>query len=98
MPFFEILHVNILQIKFFTCFKSHFIYVAGHCFRRSSATIIAEEGGTDAQLMNHGNWKSTKMVQRYMANTKNNQLVIAKLLTGVQVMTDEKPVEKVIHM
>ena len=48
--------------------------------------------------MNHGNWKSTKMVQRYMANTKNNQLVIAKLLTGVQVMTDEKPVEKVIHM
>ena len=64
---------------------SFVFHLSGHCFRRTSATWMAENGGTDAQLMAHHGWKNANMVQEYMANTNMNQIQMAKLITGVDV-------------
>ena len=41
----------------------------GHCFRRSSATNLAENGATDQQMTKFCRWSSSKMAAYYTSNT-----------------------------
>ena len=38
----------------------------GHCFRRSSATLLVNGGGDILQLKKHGGWKSTNVAEGYI--------------------------------
>lgn len=46
----------------------------GHCFRRTSATLLVNGGGNITQLKRHGGWKSTSVAEGYIDDsltTKN---------------------------
>lgn len=49
----------------------------GHCLRRSSATLLAEGGGSITNLKRHGGWKSTSVAEGYVENSLKNKLYIA---------------------
>ena len=46
---------------------------------------MAENGATDAQLMSHHDWRSVKMVQEYVENTKSHRVKLAELSTGISL-------------
>lgn len=45
----------------------------GHCFRRSSATILVDAGGDLLDLKRHGGWQSSAVAEGYVDNSLNNQ-------------------------
>lgn len=40
----------------------------GHCIRRSSTTMLANNGATFRDIKRHGNWKSDKVASRSVSN------------------------------
>lgn len=50
----------------------------GHCFRRSSATILAESGSDTRTLKQLGGWKSDKVAEAYVENSLQNKIKIAQ--------------------
>lgn len=55
----------------------------GHCFRRSSATLLANAGGDILQLKKLGGWKSSTVAEGYVENSLKGQLNIANMLSNV---------------
>ncbi|KAF2895723.1 hypothetical protein ILUMI_10447 [Ignelater luminosus] len=56
---------------------------SGHCFRRSSATLLANAGADVLSLKRHGGWKSNGVPERYIKESLENQKQIAdQLLSG----------------
>lgn len=49
----------------------------GQCFRRSSATALADSGETRVNLKRHGGWKSDSVVEGYMHDSKKLRTDIA---------------------
>lgn len=47
----------------------------GHCFRRSSATILVDAGGDMLALKRHGGWRSTAVAESYVDNSVKNMTV-----------------------
>lgn len=52
----------------------------GHCFRRSSATILSDSGADFAAIKRHGGWKSTRVAESYIEDSVQNKVNIAKQL------------------
>lgn len=56
----------------------------GHCFRRSSATILVDAGGDITTLKRHGGWKSTTVAESYIDESLTNKMEVAnKILQSV---------------
>lgn len=52
----------------------------GHCFRRSSATLLANHGGDLLSLKRHGGWKSSSVAESYVENSLHGKKIIANTL------------------
>lgn len=50
----------------------------GHCFRRSSASLLAESGANITQIKKHGGWKSTKVAEGYIDQSIAHKKAIAE--------------------
>lgn len=49
----------------------------GHCFRRSSATLLADTGAYILSLKRHGRWKSSTVAEGYVEQSIQNKIDIA---------------------
>ena len=67
----------------------------GHCFRRTSATELANSGATVMEMKQKFHWTNDKMPLVYVANSDANQCKMAKLLTGVDVNANSGPSKEV---
>lgn len=54
----------------------------GHCFRRSSATVLAGHGADITTLKRHGGWKSSAVAEAYIEDSLKSQIAIANTLVG----------------
>jgi integrase len=54
----------------------------GHCFRRTSATILAPRGGNTLQLKQHGGWRSSNVVEGYVQDSLSIKKKIAQMVQG----------------
>jgi len=54
----------------------------GHCFRRSCATILAENGATSTQLKSLMNWRGEATALNYVDNSKRSRIVMAEKING----------------
>lgn len=54
----------------------------GHCFRRSSATMLVDAGADITTLKRHGGWKSTEVAESYIDNSVNSRISIANKILG----------------
>ena len=52
----------------------------GHCFRRTGATQIADNGASIIQIMQRGNWRSSTVAEGYVAESNSGNMTIAGLL------------------
>ena len=50
----------------------------GHCFRRSSATYLADSGANITDLKRHGGWKFASVAEGYIEDCLQNKLNVAK--------------------
>ena len=50
----------------------------GHCFRRSSATILVDAGGDLLALKRHGGWKSAAVAEGYIDDSIANKTATAQ--------------------
>lgn len=49
----------------------------GHCFRRSSATMLVDAGGDITSLKRLGGWKSSNVAEGYIEESLNNKVQVA---------------------
>lgn len=49
----------------------------GHCFRRTSATLLVDAGGDITALKRHGGWKSTTVAEGYIDDSMTNKIAIS---------------------
>lgn len=55
----------------------------GHCFRRSSATLLADGGADLISIKRHGGWKSSAVAETYIEDSLQNKMKIAqKVMVG----------------
>lgn len=54
----------------------------GHCFRRTSASLLADSGASVDVLKRHGGWKSAAVAEGYVENSINNKKTIADKIFG----------------
>ena len=54
----------------------------GHCFRRSSATLLANSGADLLKIKQHGGWKSNTVAEGYVENSIENKKRIANNILG----------------
>lgn len=54
----------------------------GHCFRRLSATLLADMGADITNLKRHGGWKSTSVAESYIEDSIENKIKIANQILG----------------
>ena len=52
----------------------------GHCFRRSSATILVDAGGDITTHKRHGGWKSTSVAESYIDESLTNKMEVANTI------------------
>uniref|UniRef100_A0A1Y1M608 Tyr recombinase domain-containing protein n=1 Tax=Photinus pyralis TaxID=7054 RepID=A0A1Y1M608_PHOPY len=50
----------------------------GHCFRRSSASLLAESGANITEIKKHGGWKSTSVAEGYLDQSITHKKAIAE--------------------
>lgn len=54
----------------------------GHCFRRSSATLLADSGANILKIKQHGGWKSNSVAEGYVENSIENKKIISCNILG----------------
>ncbi|KAJ8910666.1 hypothetical protein NQ315_011184 [Exocentrus adspersus] len=54
----------------------------GHCFRRSSTSILADSGADLLTIKRHGGWKSNTVAEGYIDTSKGNKKKIAAKILG----------------
>jgi hypothetical protein len=54
----------------------------GHCFRRSSATHLANHGGSLLTIKRHGDWKSSTVAESYVDASLKNKIDVAQMLSA----------------
>lgn len=59
----------------------------GHCFRRSSATQLANQGGDLVTVKRHGGWKSSAVAEGYIDASLKKKFEVAQIL-GCQTTLD----------
>ncbi|PSN39688.1 hypothetical protein C0J52_22264 [Blattella germanica] len=52
----------------------------GHCFRRSSTTLLVDAGGDTTTLKRHGGWKSTTVAEGYIEESIQNKMQISNTI------------------
>lgn len=52
----------------------------GHCFRRTSATVLVDAGGDITTLKRHGGWKSTSVAEGYIDNSIQNKINVSNTI------------------
>lgn len=57
----------------------------GHCFRRTSATLLANAGGDIFSLKRHGGWKSSTVAEGYVEDSINNKIQISNKILECQI-------------
>ncbi|KAJ8912179.1 hypothetical protein NQ315_006146 [Exocentrus adspersus] len=84
------LHLGLAKRKLNTKFCQPYLHLkdpnlyTGHCFRRSSATILVDAGGDITALKRHGGWKSTAVAETYIDESITNKIEISnKILEAV---------------
>ncbi|XP_045474958.1 uncharacterized protein LOC123680884 [Harmonia axyridis] len=55
---------------------------SGHCFRRSSASHLANKGEDIISLKRHGGWKSSSVAESYVEASAQKKLDIAQTLAS----------------
>ncbi|KAK4884193.1 hypothetical protein RN001_000464 [Aquatica leii] len=53
----------------------------GHCFRRSSATLLVNRGGDLLSLKQFGGWKSSTVAEGYVAESLKRKIDVAQMMT-----------------
>lgn len=53
----------------------------GHCFRRTSATILADSGADLTSIKRLGGWKSSTVAEGYIENSIENKAKLSKCIT-----------------
>lgn len=53
----------------------------GHCFRRTSATLLADSGASISTLKRHGGWKSSTVAEGYVEDSIENKTKITSKIT-----------------
>lgn len=56
----------------------------GHCFRRTSATLLANAGADMSCLKRHGGWKSSSVAEGYIEESIENKIKISKKNSGCE--------------
>lgn len=54
----------------------------GHCFRRSSATHLADAGSDLLTIKRHGGWKSSAVAEGYIETSMKSKVAVAYNLSG----------------
>lgn len=54
----------------------------GHCFRRTSATLLADSGADLITLKRHGGWKSSTVAEGYIEDSIENKSKICQGIVG----------------
>ena len=54
----------------------------GHCFRRTSASLLADSGVNIDQLKRHGGWKSSAVAEGYVERSLNNKKQVSDQIFG----------------
>lgn len=64
----------------------------GHCFRRTSATILADTGADLTTIKRHGGWKSSAVAESYIDNSVENKTRINNQISeSINVHQDSSP-------
>lgn len=62
----------------------------GHCFRRTSATLLADSGANLTTLKRHGGWKSDQVAEGYIEESIEQKAKITDLITeGIDIVPNE---------
>lgn len=56
----------------------------GHCLRRTSATILVDNGGDITALKRHGGWKSTSVAEGYLEDSISSKTQTAQKILNWQ--------------
>lgn len=56
----------------------------GHCFRRSSTSMLADSGADLLTVKRHGGWKSNSVAEGYIDMSKENKKKVAKQILGIE--------------
>lgn len=81
----------------------------GHCFRRSSASHLAERGGDLITIKQHGGWKSSTVAEGYIETSLKKKIEVAQMFTAASApsqpstssshfIVDEQTSEKEINL
>lgn len=54
---------------------------SGHCFRRSSATLLANRGSDFLSIKRHGGWKSSAVAEGYIEESVQTKINVAQTLS-----------------
>ena len=63
----------------------------GHSFRRTAATVLAENGATEQNMKLKFDWKDGKMTKEYMTTSKKFQREMATMLQGGSGSGEKSP-------
>lgn len=62
----------------------------GHCFRRTSATFLADAGGDLTTIKRHGGWKSSSVAEGYIEDSISNKIKVSeKILNSNNVVQEQ---------
>jgi len=64
----------------------------GHCFRRTSATLLVNGGGDITQLKKHGGWKSTNVAEGYIDECLTNKIATSEKILGPTPTINKSPI------
>lgn len=64
-------------------------YTGHYCFRRTSATLLANAGGNMTSIKRHGGWKSTAIAESYIEDSLNNKIGISNKISNCQPSTSQ---------
>lgn len=59
----------------------------GHCFRRTSATLLANSGANMEVIKRHGGWRSSAVAEGYIDDCENKKKSVAQQILGGDVPT-----------
>lgn len=64
----------------------------GHCFRRTSATLLVNGGGNITQLKKHGGWKSTNVAEGYIDECLAQKIATSEKILGPAPTINKSPI------
>src|SRR5438067_907487 len=63
----------------------HHLYT-GHCFRRTSATWLADSDADLTSLKRHGGWKSSAVAESYIEGSIQNKIKVARTIVSGEMV------------